>query len=333
MSAARAKIEHHIAADEAKLALEALVARLTELSPEAARDLITRGAVWIDRQRIQTADAPPPPTSLLTIHFPPSGRYDEVAIEPADIVWEDRWLLALNKRPGWHANYTPWDVRGTIPTALRAFLGSRDGQDVPIHLAHQLDRDTSGLLLVSKSPSINGALQQLFLERDPAARIEKQYLAMAQGRIEDDMIDLETGHGRGRSGLFRIYPLEQVGAQLPFGKQRVRHMHTRFEVFARHDQATLVRAQPVTGRTHQIRLHLAHLGHPVIGDERYGGTATVGSARVPHHLLHAAALGFPHPVTGERVWLEAPLPPQWRSSIAELWPDLAQGGAPPLARS
>lgn len=308
------KIESVVDEASSGQSLDQLVATQARVTLEAARKLIERGAVWLDRYRVQQPDTRPPTGTKLTIHFPPGGRYDQLALTATDLLYEDRWLLALNKQPGTYANYTPWDVRGSLPYALAAFLQARDQRDVPIHFAHQLDRDTSGVLLVSKDPAINPQLQELFL----GGGMDKTYLALATGVIADDVIEVETGHGRGAHGLFRVYPRDDVGRVLPFGKQRVRLMSTRFEVIARHSEATLLHAFPLTGRTHQIRLHLQHLGHPLVGDARYGGATTIAGIVVPHHLLHAARLAFTHPVTKQPLALTAPLPPGWTNVLRRL---------------
>lgn len=310
----RPKIEHMIDDEEAGLRLEQIVAKWAELTPAATHALIERGAVWLDRQRVRQADLAVTSGAQLVIHFPPGGSYTPVTLTAGDVLWEDRWLLALNKRPGWHSNYTPWDIRGAIPYALAEFVLHREGRTAPLHLAHQLDRDTSGVLLVSKDPGINRSLQELFI----SGGMSKRYLALATGTIEHDSFEIETGHGRGQGGLFRIYPLEAVGQKLPYGSQRVKQMQTRFEVVARTEQATLVLAQPITGRTHQIRLHLAHLNHPILGDARYGGLLALEDAAIPHHLLHAAQLGFSHPVTHQPILLRAPLPATWTPILAAL---------------
>lgn len=287
--------------------LVAVVAVLAEVEAAEAYELLDRGAVWLDRFRTKQPDLVVAADARLVIHFPPSGAYDSINITPADILYEDAALLALNKRPGWHANYTPWDMRGTLPYALAQYLAARDGQPATIHFAHQLDRDTSGVLLISKEPLINPALQRLFL----TGGMDKMYLAVASGMIEQPTIEVETGHGRGRHGLFRVYPTDMIGQVLPLGAGRVRRMQTRFEVVARRQQATLIRALPLTGRTHQIRLHLAHVGHPLVGDRRYGGPAGIAGIFAPHHLLHARRLAFVHPTTQQPLELIAPLPDTW----------------------
>jgi 23S rRNA pseudouridine1911/1915/1917 synthase len=310
----RPRITATTSAEDAGSTLLDLVSRLADLPLPEAADLIDRGAVWIDRHRAQDPARLMAADQAVVIHFPPRGAYDQVAITAADVLWQDESLLALNKRPGWHANYTPWDVRGTIPTALLAFLRARDSREVALHLLHQLDRDTSGVLLASTDPSINPPMQKLFLR----GAMHKRYLALAGGVMERDSYEVTTGHGRGAHGLFRIYPLEEVGRALPFGAGRVRRMETRFEVLSRGDGWTLVRAIPITGRTHQIRLHLAHLGHPILGDARYGGLVMLQDQPIPHHLLHAARLTFDHPRTRATIDLIAPLPASWRPVLERL---------------
>lgn len=323
MSESRPRIEvtidaAAITADKDSPPLTAIVAHYATLTTEEAQELIERGGVWVDRLRAQDPAMEPPAGARLVVHFPPSGSYDTLRISEADILWTDGALLALNKQPGWYANYTPWDIRGTIPYALAHYLEQRAGQPVPLHMAHQLDRDTSGVLLASLKPTINPSLQRLFV----GGGMAKTYLALAHGWIEQDTFEVETGHGRGQHGRFRIYPLDEVGRELPFNAGRVRQMQTRFEVIARHPAATLVRALPVTGRTHQIRLHLAHVGHPIVGDTRYGGAAQLELAElsipIAHHLLHAARLAFSHPITWQPISLRAPLPPTWQAALSAL---------------
>jgi 23S rRNA pseudouridine1911/1915/1917 synthase len=303
----RPKISLVVDAAQAGRPLVDAVADAAAVDREAAGALVARGAVWIDRQRALQPELEVQPGTRLTVHFPPSGAYDELTIVDADIIWEDRWLLALNKRPGWYANLTPWDMHASLPVALARYLAARDGGEPRLHLAHQLDRDTSGVLLVSKDPLINGQLQRQFVE----TTISKRYLALAAGAIEAEKFEVQTGHGRGKHGLFRVYPLADVGQLLPFGAGRVRAMHTRFRTLQRSAEASLVRAEPQTGRTHQIRLHLAHLGHPIVGDTRYGGPVELAGAAVARHLLHAERLTFRHPVIRRELAIEAPLPASW----------------------
>src|SRR4029079_7565259 len=117
-------------------------------------------------------------------------------------------------------------------------------------------RDTNGVLLVTKNPKLNPAIQSAFNRHT----IHKQYLALCAGVPAEPSFDITTGHGRGAHGLFRIYPVDEIDRLLIKGAL-VKSMRTRFEVVRRREEATLLHAFPETGRTHQIRLHLAHLGH------------------------------------------------------------------------
>lgn len=284
-----------------------------ELEYAAALALIARGGVWLDRYRVQNPDHPIGAAQQLGLHFRPAGaRRAEVVA--ADILYEDAVLLALNKPPGVYVTMTPWDAARDMLWATTQFLTGRDGAPPLLHLAHRLDRDTSGVLLFSKSPSINSALQELFQRH----AVHKRYHALVMGQPETDDFESRTGHGRGAYGLFRVYPLDMVGARLPYNNEVVKLMETRFTVVQRFDHVSLVEAQPITGRTHQIRLHLAALGHPVAGDARYGGPSELSGVSLSHHLLHAAGLSLPHPISRQPLHISAPAPPLFSHVLERL---------------
>lgn len=272
------------------------------LAPDEAAQLLAHGGLWLNGRRTLETAQPVTPGMHLMLHRPPGGRYREVTIEASDIHDEDRWLLVLNKRAGWHTSPTPWDIHGNIQAALRRFLRERDGHDVRPHLAHQLDRDTSGLLICTRNRELNGPLQEAF----SSGSVDKTYRAICAGEPAPDQFEMQTGHGRRRGG-WQIYPLEHLGHMLPNNKP-VKLAHTSFVVEQRMGDAALLRATLHTGRTHQIRLHLAEIGHPLLGDTRYGGPDTYHGQELRFHMLHAARLRLLHPVTGELLDLEAPLP-------------------------
>lgn len=271
---------------------------------ELAAELFAHGGVWLGRQRVTDPALPAPAAAQVRLRRPPDGCYSPLTITTTDICYEDAWLVALNKRLGWYTGPTPWDTHGNTLAALTNMLTVRDGVAPRLHLAHQLDRDTSGVLLFTKDPRANAPLQKAFA----GGTITKTYLCVCQGEPAEEQFEVCTGHGRARGGCWRLYPHDQVGMELP-GGGRVRLAHTSFQVEQRLGDYAIVQATPHTGRTHQIRLHLARQGHPLLGDTRYGGPLEFRNRMLPGHLLHAARLQVRHPITGHPLDLHAPLPP------------------------
>lgn len=271
----------------------------------AAVQIIARGGLWVDRARVQDGTIVGREGAPISIHRPPSGAYSDVVITATQIIYEDDYLLALNKPAGLYVDATPWDATSDVLVALQRLIAARDGVVPPLRAAHRLDRDTTGVLLISKNPQNNRMLQKMFNEN----AIHKQYLAMCVGEPSENEWTIETGHGRESGGRFRVYPLEHIG-QLLLDGSKVRAMKTRFSVARRLGDAALVRAFPISGRTHQIRLHLAYAGHPLVGDAKYGGPTMWHTEPVLYHRLHAARLELPHPRTKEILVLEAAVP-EW----------------------
>ncbi len=305
-----APIHLHIETADVGRPLVAIVERAVGNHADAAL-LIERGGLWVEKARGVDGSMPAEAGAHVTIHTPPGGVYHDIAFDPAWIVYEDADLLALNKPAGVYTGMTPWDIAGNIQIALECFLTKRDGTTPQIHAAHRLDRDTSGVLLFSKNPAVNAKLQHSFADK----QAHKTYLCMCAGVPEADEWIVETGHGRTINGHFHAYPLEHVGQMLLYGSV-VKYMATRFVVAQRLDGAALLQAFPQTGRTHQIRLHAAYVGHPLVGDAKYGGPTTWRGMPVCHHLLHAARLQLPHPRTNELLTIEAPVP-KWASNKTE----------------
>ncbi len=266
-------------------------------------ELFAHGGVWIGRQRVQDASMPVSAGSEIRLRRPQSGAYASVTVTAEDICYEDAWLIVVNKRAGWYTGQTPWDIGGNVLVGVEQMLTMRDGSAPRLHLAHQLDRDTSGVLLLTKDGAANGPLQKAFA----SGQIDKTYLAICQGEPATDAFEIHSGHGRARGGCWRLYALEQVGQELPGGK-RIRTADTLFQVTQRMGDCTLIQAMPRTGRTHQIRLHLAGCGLPLLGDTRYGGPLEFRGQMLPGHLLHAARMRLRHPLTGRSLELETPLP-------------------------
>ncbi|GAC1554968.1 MAG: RluA family pseudouridine synthase [Herpetosiphon sp.] len=288
----------------AGLSIAELCSELDLTAPEATLTIINRGGVWLNKHRVLDPLQIPEPNDLLTVHFPPNNSYPDVQLLPTMIIYEDEDICVVNKPPGVFVNVTPWDIRGNLLYALKKLLTDRDGIPYPLHLAHQLDKDTSGVLIATKNPRVNAALQRTFASHS----ITKRYLGICSGVPAQPDWTTETGHGRGAHGLFRLYDSELVGQLLPVGTHRIKYAATRFNVLKRWNNATLIAAEPITGRTHQIRLHLSSLGHPLFGDQRYHGPMLLGDTTIYHHLLHAHELELLHPRTQIPLHLAAPLP-------------------------
>jgi len=223
------------------------------------------------------------------------------------VVYEDSSLLVVDKPAGMVVHPAPGHPGGTLVNALLAYLpelaasaGAPPGEAAARPgIVHRLDRDTSGLILVAKNEKTRRALQRQFKER----QVHKAYLALLDGHLQPAWGRIEAPLGRDPHHRQRI-------AVLPGGREAITEYHV-LEPFSHPvgpvaGDYTLVEAEPLTGRTHQIRVHLASIGHPVAGDRVYGRRRS--SLPLTRQFLHARRLGFKHPRTGQHMDLEAALP-------------------------
>ncbi len=302
------QLSHIVTSAEAGASVGALA---EELAGAVGRMAAGRGGVWLDERRIEDPEVQVTSGAMLTLRLPPAGGYAELELSAADLAYEDEWLLAVHKGQGWYVGPTPWDTHGNLLAALGRYLAARDGVAPTLHLAHRLDRDTSGVLLVSKAPVVNAPLQVAFA----GGLVGKRYLGLCAGAPEWEGLGLRTGHGRGARGRWRLYPIDELGRALPAGGGRVKEARTELAVVAHLPEAALLAATLLTGRTHQIRLHCAAAGHPLLGDARYGGPSSYQGRELPGHMLHAASLRLAHPITGAPLELSSPLPELFRNLI------------------
>ncbi|MBE0598344.1 MAG: RluA family pseudouridine synthase [Desulfuromonadales bacterium] len=274
--------------------LDRFLARLLGAPRKAIKKALDGGQVFVDGRTVRRAG------ELLN-----GGETIRITLEEAsppapspqpELLYQDEELLALAKPPRLPSHPTVAGGANALDW-VRAFLGRQGRAAAPI-LLHRLDADTSGVLLLALTTEANRALAAAFADRE----VEKVYLALVAGTPPDDFA-VSNFLRPGRRGR-----IEAVRA----GGQPA---ETLFRTLARQDGLALVEARPQTGRTHQIRVHLAGAGYPILGDRHYGGATAVsiagGVLPVPRHLLHAWKLGFRHPASGERVVLEAPLPPDF----------------------
>ena len=213
------------------------------------------------------------------------------------IAYEDEHLLVVDKGPGVVVHPARGHGEGTLAQLLAASAAGGDPERAGI--VHRLDRDTSGLLVISRSERAHRRLQAALRRR----QIEREYLTLVQGRPPARSGTIEAPIGRD----------PRVRTRMTVGGAHAREARTHFTLERALAGTSLLRLRLDTGRTHQIRVHLRAIGHPVCGDPEYGTAGVLGLTR---QFLHAARLAFDHPFTGERVDVRSPLPADLRDALA-----------------
>lgn len=237
-------------------------------------------------------------TRLLIQLFPDEAPSFEPVWMDLDVLYEDDFCLVVNKRAGLAVHPTSPEQTDTLAHGLASYYAST-GQACKVRPIHRLDRDTSGGLLYAK----NEWAQLQLDEAMRTQRVERHYIAVVEGKMKAKRGTIDQSIGRDRHHASR----QRISTT---GKEAITH----FQCKLKQPQASLVELELETGRTHQIRVHMSHLGHPLIGDELYGAK--------PHTLnrqaLHASRLRFPHPLTGEWVEVQSPWPEDLRA-LAEVY--------------
>jgi 23S rRNA pseudouridine1911/1915/1917 synthase len=295
--------------EAAGMRLDRFLSTLPELGTRSrAKALIDDGRVTVDGVTRKSAHAVRAGERIAVTVPPPEPAVVEPEALPLAVLYEDDHLLAIDKPPGMVVHPAPGARRGTVVNALLHRLGSLAAGGDPERpgIVHRLDRDTSGVLLVARTPQALEGLARQFRDRT----LSKRYVAVVHGVVRPSAGVIDRAIGR--------HPRERK--RMSVDARRGRAAVTRFEVVERFRGATLLRLVPETGRTHQLRVHLAALGHPIVGDRVYGGARGRRPASVPapvaavleacpRQALHAEAIGFAHPVSGTPVEVRAPLPP------------------------
>jgi 23S rRNA pseudouridine1911/1915/1917 synthase len=210
---------------------------------------------------------------------------------PVGILYEDAFLLVIDKPKDMVVHPSSGHRRGTLVNAvLNHVTGAGQGDERP-GIVHRLDKGTTGVIIIAKDRKSQETLSHQFHERT----VEKTYRAVVEGVMEKDEGVVEGAIGRHPKDRKRMDLVARGG----------RHSLSRFTVLRRLDGFTYVEVYPKTGRTHQIRVHMSHAGHPIVGDDLYGRHAKRLADRP---LLHALRISFDHPATGDRITVEAPVP-------------------------
>jgi 23S rRNA pseudouridine1911/1915/1917 synthase len=290
---------------------------LDGLSVRGAKELIDRGWVFVNNQRIMKASFPVDEGASIEVYLHPRSK--RIRLLQEDILWEGKGLIALNKPPGLLTYGTRGVTDETIIPKLECLLREmgrwRPGKD-RLLLVHRLDRDTSGVLVVARNEQSASMLERQFRRQ----KVEKRYRVLVRGtpkRKQFRQIS-EVRAKRPNSGLKepRSKPQSAKKRRESRGLKGV----TEFEVLRTFSKCTLLEARPFTGRTHQIRVHLAQLGHPVLGDIVYGPEecADLIFRAVHRQMLHASFIGIENPGGQGRLQIEAPLPEDMRQVLSWL---------------
>mgnify|MGYP004489604675 FL=1 len=272
-----------------------LAEQCPDLSRSYIQKLVKDGAVFVNNRQIKANyKVQPQDQVILTI---PDMQVPDILPEniPLDILYEDQWLLVVNKPKDMVVHPSAGHMEGTLVNAVMAHCGEHlSGINGVLRpgIVHRIDKDTTGALLICKDDTVHRDLA----EQLKVHSIKRRYRAIVQGNLKEDQGTVDAPIGR--------HPTDRKKMAVNYknGKEAVTH----YQVLERFGNATYIECRLETGRTHQIRVHMASLGHPLLGDTIYG------SSKNPYHLqgqaLHAMILGFVHPITREYLEFQAPLP-------------------------
>lgn len=281
-----------------------LARQAPELSRSRVQKLIADGQVAV-KGRPAKANHKVQPGEAVSLTVPPP---EPVAVEaeaiPLDVVYEDAEVVVVNKPRGMVVHPAAGNWRGTLVNALLARCDdlSGVGGEVRPGIVHRLDKDTSGVMVAAKSDRAHASLAKQIKDRTAG----RKYLALVHGNVKADEGLIDAPIGRHRTDR----------KKMAVDAERGREARTRFTVLERFAAYTLVACKLETGRTHQIRVHMAYIGHPVVGDPKYGPKGS--PFPIDGQALHAAELTFRHPASGAEMVFTAPLPADMEGILAKL---------------
>lgn len=287
---------------------------LEDISRSRAQQLIEQGFVTCDGEVIESKKLKPGKGTLIEVTVPDPEPLDvEPEDIPLDIVYEDDDLIVVNKPKGMVVHPAPGNPDGTLVNALlyhcAGSLSSINGVKRP-GIVHRIDKDTSGLIMAAKNDAAHTELSRQLFEHS----VTRRYMALVRDNIKDDEGTVDIPIGRDKKDRKK----RAVNGSNP--KNAVTH----YRVLERFGSCTLIECRLETGRTHQIRVHMAYIRHPLLGDQVYGRGAEsirVGDKAVSvgnGQLLHAGVLGFVHPATGEYMEFRADPPEEYMAILEKL---------------
>ena len=281
-----------------------LASKYKDLSRVMIQKLIEQGNILVNEKakkisyKVQIGD-------IIEVNIP---KAKEIILKaeniPIDVVYEDKDIIVVNKPKGMVVHPANGNPDGTLVNAIMAICKdslSGIGGEIRPGIVHRLDKDTSGLLIIAKNDIAHINMSNQIKDR----KVKKIYIALVRGIIEENEATINMPIGRSLKDRKKMAVIKE-------GKEAITH----FKVLKRYSKYTLLEVKIDTGRTHQIRVHLAEIGHPVVGDMVYSnGKNEFG---VEGQMLHAKSLDFKHPITGEKIHLEAELPNYFKEILAHL---------------
>ncbi|MEO8970748.1 MAG: RluA family pseudouridine synthase [Ktedonobacteraceae bacterium] len=271
---------------------------VADVSRTGIQHMIAEGGVLVNGRGSKPGYALRDGDNIQVYHMLPPAQSSHIKPQnyPLEIVYEDEDLLVINKAAGMVVHPAPGHQDDTLVNALVAHYPQLQEQknDVRPGIVHRLDKDTSGLLMIAKNTHTQTSLIEMMKQRI----ITKRYLALVEGTISLDQGSIDAPIGRDPRNR----------QQMTITVTGSREARTHFRVLERFARHTLLLLELETGRTHQIRVHLKAIGHPVVGDTVYGSGHAKREPLLQRQFLHAYQLKFQHPTTGEIIELEAPLP-------------------------
>ena len=293
--------------------LDKALAEATELSRARIQALIAEGQVTLDGIVETSAKAKVQPGAAFRITVPPATEAKAVPQNiPLNIAYEDEYLIVIDKPAGMVVHPAAGNPDGTLVNALlhhcKGQLSGIGGVARP-GIVHRIDKDTSGLLVVAKSDKAHEGLAKQFKDHS----IDRRYLAICGGHPNPGEGTIATRIGRSDANRKKMAVLDK-------NSSRGKHAVTHYKVVERLDHCALIECRLETGRTHQVRVHCASIGHALIGDPLYGRTPSplrklLKENEFSRQALHAARLGFEHPITGEWIEFSSEIPADMRELI------------------
>lgn len=321
------KYEHfHFTVDKGQSLLRIdkfLADKIANISRNRIQDAADAGNILVNGKAVKSNYKVKPNDQIsIVLSYPPINIEIIPQDIPIKILYEDSEIIVVDKQPGLVVHPGVGNFDGTLLNAIAFHLKDNpafDPNDANVGLVHRIDKDTSGILLLAKTPDAKTKLSKQFFEKTT----QRTYNALVWGNVKEDEGTITGDLGRDPRDrmLFTVFP----EGENPLAKHAVTH----YKVLERFGYVSLVECRLETGRTHQIRVHMKSIGHPIFNDERYGGNEILKGNRTakyqqfirncfdvcPRQALHAKTLGFVHPATGRQMFFDSELPDDMRQLI------------------